>query len=158
MRVVRGCFYLSNTGAMPEKSRGLGQSPSTSFHSAIPFSSNPVSGQLSAIRCALPHRKRHRWRPFIMRITGKPDKWQRIQREPTQLRSTSPISRLLVQVNWVCKHCGITQDRFSRRRGRLPLQRSCPTSYLLPSIEALDLKVIDIHRTTMYKTSTYGYE
>ena len=40
------------------------------------------------------------------------------------------------------KHYGVTQDRFSRRRCRLQLQRGCPTSYLLPSIEALDLRLL----------------
>ncbi len=45
---------------------------------------------------------------------------------------------------------GVTQDR-------LQLQSGCPASYLLASIEALDLK-FDIHKSTMYKSSTYGNE
>src|SRR3989454_6970297 len=40
------------------------------------------------------------------------------------------------------KPFGVTQDRFSRRRCRLQLQRGCPTSYLLPSIQAVDLRLL----------------
>src|ERR1700704_5283975 len=40
------------------------------------------------------------------------------------------------------KPFGVTQDRFSRLRCRLQRQRGCPTSYLLPSIEAVDLRLL----------------
>ena len=40
------------------------------------------------------------------------------------------------------KPFGVTQDRFSRLRCRLQRQRGCPTSYLLPSIEAVELRLV----------------
>ena len=40
------------------------------------------------------------------------------------------------------KPFGVTQDRFSRLRCRLQRQRGCPTSYLLPSIEAVELRLL----------------
>ena len=38
------------------------------------------------------------------------------------------------------------------------LDREVDASYCFPSIEALDPRGIDIHRTTMYKTATYGHQ
>jgi len=51
----------------------------------------------------------------------------------------------------------IEQDRFSRRRCRIPLQRGCATSYLLPSIEALDLRLLTYIEQQRIKL-TYGHE